>query len=66
MGGASLFSVDIAGSGIATVSGIVRNQPAPTYHATDLYLSFAPTPEPATVLLLGTGITALAFSRWRR
>jgi len=62
-----LFSVDLSGSGTATVGGRVIS--GPTYLGQVLDFRFgpaapAPTPEPVSALLLGTGMAAVIL--WRR
>ncbi len=65
-----LFSVDVTGSGIASISGRIHDTGTDRfYDALFVDYRFAPspaaaTPEPATLVLRGTGLTVVM--RWRR
>jgi hypothetical protein len=65
-----LFTVPLVGAGTATVSGNTRSS-APTYIGQSLAFQFeaatpSPTPEPASMLLVGSGVAALATVKRRR
>ena len=65
-GGPGLVEVQLIGSGTATLDVIANQFGEPLWELSSLRYDFAPIPEPATVLLLGTGMFALAARRYGR
>ena len=65
-GGPGEITVPLIGSGTATLDVIANQFDEPIWELSSLRYDFAPTPEPATVLLVGTGMFALAARRYRR
>lgn len=68
-----LFSVDVVGSGTLSSSALLQSGfPSPTYRVSGATFRIeprttpAPTPEPMTLLLLGTGLVATVASRKMR
>ena len=57
------FVSDVYGSGLATVR---LEQAFGSYWITSIRYDFQPTPEPATLVLLGSGIAGLAARQRRR
>jgi hypothetical protein len=65
-GSPGLIEVALIGSGTATLDVIANQSGDALWELSSLRYDFAPTPEPATVLLVGTGMFALAARRYRR
>jgi len=63
-----LFSVALIGSGTASVGGTSRST-SPNYVGQGLAFQFeapSPTPEPASLILLGSGVAGIALTTCRR
>jgi len=65
-GSPGLVEVPLIGRGTATLDVIANQSGDALWELSSLRYDFAPTPEPATVLLVGTGMFALAARRSRR
>jgi hypothetical protein len=57
--------IPLTGRGTATLN-VIANPSDPLWELSSLRYDFAPTPEPATMLLVGTGMFALAARRYSR
>jgi hypothetical protein len=64
-GGPGLVGIPLTGRGTATLN-VIANPSDPLWELSSLRYDFAPTPEPATMLLVGTGMFALAARRYSR
>ena len=69
--GTVLFDVLLTGSGIATASGFSQTPAANLYRVGGVNYQFSaatpePTPEPATLLLMGTGMAGVLLRRRQR
>jgi PEP-CTERM motif len=69
--GPAVFSVDLSGEGIASLTLFGYDTPSygrlfDTHSLTYSFQSTTPTPEPATIFLLGTGLAGVAMKGYRR
>jgi hypothetical protein len=65
VGGGSAQRLPLIGSGTVTFE-LIPNRFEPLWEFSQATYQFAPVPEPASVLLVGTGVLALAAKRQRR
>jgi PEP-CTERM motif len=69
--GPAVFSVDLSGEGIASLTlfgydTLNHGRLFDTHSLTYSFQSTTPTPEPATIFLLGTGLAGVAMKGYRR
>jgi PEP-CTERM motif-containing protein len=65
-GSPGLIEIPLIGKGTATLNVVANRFGEPLWELSSLRYDFAPIPEPATVLLVGSGMFALAARRYRR